>query len=193
MGWLTKIMKGSSHKISEGQYQAKYGDERIWVGPSTTDAWSDFETEDVDHAIALSLAEEDQKGKKVIVTNRRKELERSLKHEIEPDMRRSNHKRPSSPRLDGNTLHRRVSLQECSNITCMNYTRWVYASVFTLYLVNFGWEKPASGMTELISSVKGEETIWFRRMSFSGSLPLLLGFSFMFFFLALAERPVPRL
>ncbi|KAF7121156.1 hypothetical protein RHSIM_Rhsim13G0172200 [Rhododendron simsii] len=68
MGWLTKFMKGSNHKISEGQYQAKYGDERIWAGPSTTgkDAWSDFETEDVDHAIALSLAEEDQKGKKVI-------------------------------------------------------------------------------------------------------------------------------
>jgi hypothetical protein len=66
MGWLTKIIKGSSHKISEGQYQSTYGDERIWDGPSTTDAWSDFETEDVDHAIALSLAEEDHKGKKVI-------------------------------------------------------------------------------------------------------------------------------
>ncbi|KAG5516757.1 hypothetical protein RHGRI_037484 [Rhododendron griersonianum] len=69
MGWLTKIMKGSSHKISEGQYQAKYGDERIWVGPSTTDAWSDFETEDVEHAIALSLVEEDEKGKKGLHSN----------------------------------------------------------------------------------------------------------------------------
>lgn len=64
MGWLTKIIKGSSHKISEGQYQSTYGDERIWDGPSTTDAWSDYETEDVDHAIALSLSEEDHKGKK---------------------------------------------------------------------------------------------------------------------------------
>lgn len=35
MGWLTKIIKGSSHKISKGQYQSTYGDERIWDGPST--------------------------------------------------------------------------------------------------------------------------------------------------------------
>lgn len=35
MGWLTKILKGSSHKISEGQYLGKYDDERIWEGPST--------------------------------------------------------------------------------------------------------------------------------------------------------------
>uniref|UniRef100_A0A5B7ASM6 LIM zinc-binding domain-containing protein n=1 Tax=Davidia involucrata TaxID=16924 RepID=A0A5B7ASM6_DAVIN len=70
MDWFTKILKGSSHKISEGQYHGKYGDDgddRTWDGPSTSaDAWSDFEKEDIDHAIALSLAEEDQKGKKVI-------------------------------------------------------------------------------------------------------------------------------
>uniref|UniRef100_A0A5B7ASS5 LIM zinc-binding domain-containing protein n=1 Tax=Davidia involucrata TaxID=16924 RepID=A0A5B7ASS5_DAVIN len=67
MGWFTKILKGSSHKISEGQYLGKYGDDRIWAGPSASaDAWSDFENEDIDHAIAKSLSEEDQKGKKVI-------------------------------------------------------------------------------------------------------------------------------
>lgn len=36
MGWLTKILKGSSHKISEGQYHGKYEDEKIWDGPSTS-------------------------------------------------------------------------------------------------------------------------------------------------------------
>ncbi|KAK3000514.1 hypothetical protein RJ639_020798 [Escallonia herrerae] len=67
MGWLTKIFKGSSHKISEGQYHSKYDDEKIWEGPTTSvDAWSDFENEDIDRAIALSLSEDDQKGKKVI-------------------------------------------------------------------------------------------------------------------------------
>lgn len=64
----------------------------------------------------------------------------------------------SSPRLDGKTLHRRSSLQECSNITCLNRTRWVYALVFASYLVNFGLEKSAGSVTELISSAKGEET-----------------------------------
>lgn len=27
MGWLTKILKGSSHKISEGRYHGRYEDE----------------------------------------------------------------------------------------------------------------------------------------------------------------------
>ncbi|PSS36441.1 Protein DA1-related like [Actinidia chinensis var. chinensis] len=66
MGWITKILKGSSHKISEGQYHGKYVDERIWDSPSTVDAWPDYDNEDVDRAIAISLSEEDQKGKQVI-------------------------------------------------------------------------------------------------------------------------------
>lgn len=74
MGWLTKILKGSSHK---GQYLGKYGDERIWDEQHTTSVettWPDDEDEDIDRAIALSLSEqpvsppvsppeENQKGK----------------------------------------------------------------------------------------------------------------------------------
>lgn len=63
MGWLTKILKGSSHR---GQYHGKHTDESIWDGHVISDAWSDHDNEDMDHAIALSLLEEDQKGKKVI-------------------------------------------------------------------------------------------------------------------------------
>ncbi|GFY93996.1 LIM domain-containing protein [Actinidia rufa] len=66
MGWITKILKGSSHKISEGQYHGKYADERIWDSPSTVDAWPDYDNEDIDRAIAISLSEDDQKGKQVI-------------------------------------------------------------------------------------------------------------------------------
>ncbi|XP_021718530.1 protein DA1-related 1-like isoform X1 [Chenopodium quinoa] len=76
MGWLSKIFGGSSnsHRISEGQYHGRYGEDSIWDGPTTSgDAWSDSGNEDIDRAIALSLAEEeerqqekDQKGKKVI-------------------------------------------------------------------------------------------------------------------------------
>lgn len=36
MGWLTKILKGSSHKISKGQYHGKYEDDTIWEGPPTS-------------------------------------------------------------------------------------------------------------------------------------------------------------
>lgn len=63
MGWLTKIFKGSSHKLWEGQYHGKYEDDTIWEGPSTSvDVLSDFDNEEIDHAIALSLAEEDEKA-----------------------------------------------------------------------------------------------------------------------------------
>ncbi|KAF3438847.1 hypothetical protein FNV43_RR17122 [Rhamnella rubrinervis] len=66
MGWLTKILKGSSHKIPEGQYHGRY-ENGIWSEPqNSADELADFEKEDIDYAIALSLSEEDQKGKKVI-------------------------------------------------------------------------------------------------------------------------------
>lgn len=36
MGWLTKIFKGSGHKILQGQYHGKYQEDTIWEGPSTS-------------------------------------------------------------------------------------------------------------------------------------------------------------
>lgn len=36
MGWLNKIFKGSSHKISEGQYHGKPEDDIVWNDPSTS-------------------------------------------------------------------------------------------------------------------------------------------------------------
>ncbi|GAB4847095.1 Protein DA1- 1, variant 2 [Ancistrocladus abbreviatus] len=67
MGWLSKIFGGSSHRVSEGQYHGRYGEDSFWdYDPSTTaDAWSDYDNEDIDRAIALSLSE-DHKGKKVV-------------------------------------------------------------------------------------------------------------------------------
>ncbi|XP_051120139.1 protein DA1-related 1 [Andrographis paniculata] len=68
MGWLTKILKGSGHKISKGQHHGKYEDDHtIWEGPSTSlDQTSDFDKEELQRAIELSIAEQDDKGKKPI-------------------------------------------------------------------------------------------------------------------------------
>ncbi|KAL8476028.1 hypothetical protein ACS0TY_028628 [Phlomoides rotata] len=67
MRWLTKILKGSSHRISKGQYHGKYEDDTIWEGPpASADQLSDFDKEELDRAIALSIAEADDKGKKVV-------------------------------------------------------------------------------------------------------------------------------
>ncbi|KAM3341908.1 protein DA1 isoform X1 [Capsicum galapagoense] len=65
MGWLNKIFKGSNHKVSEGQYNWRCEGHTEADDPSTAeDSWS--EIEEIDRAIAISLLEEDQKGKIVI-------------------------------------------------------------------------------------------------------------------------------
>ncbi|XP_074309102.1 protein DA1-related 1-like isoform X3 [Silene latifolia] len=80
MGWLSKIFGGSGHHhrfSEEQQYPGRYGEDPHWDGPTTSgDTWSDYDNEDIDRAIALSLIaeeeiqhekkEEDPKGKKVI-------------------------------------------------------------------------------------------------------------------------------
>ncbi|KAI4327538.1 hypothetical protein L6164_019987 [Bauhinia variegata] len=86
MGWFTKLLKGSNHKIYGGQYHGKYGDDRIWDNHhTTTDELTDVEKEEIDWAIALSLAEEDQKGKKVIEDKSESEDEELCKIEEEED------------------------------------------------------------------------------------------------------------
>lgn len=73
MSWLKKIFKGcSSHRVSEGRYRwdEKYEEHRDTneYEPSSSGVpWS--EVEDIDHAIALSLAEEEQNRKGVIAEN----------------------------------------------------------------------------------------------------------------------------
>ncbi|XP_061374493.1 protein DA1-related 1-like [Gastrolobium bilobum] len=68
MDWFDKLLEDTNHVISRGQYHGRHGDDRIWDNQfsSTADELTDIEKEDIDRAIALSLAEEDQKGKKVI-------------------------------------------------------------------------------------------------------------------------------
>lgn len=63
MGWLSRIFKGSDHKVSEGHY---YKDDSSYYLPSTSgDVWTENENEDIDRAIALSLVEENLKVKNV--------------------------------------------------------------------------------------------------------------------------------
>ncbi|URE22689.1 T-complex protein 1 subunit [Musa troglodytarum] len=60
-----RYFKGSSHRVSEGQYHGNYGDYGVWNERSSSwDALSEYENEDVDRAIALSLSEEEQKKAK---------------------------------------------------------------------------------------------------------------------------------
>ncbi|XP_027359801.1 protein DA1-related 1-like [Abrus precatorius] len=86
MGWFTKLLKGSDHKVSRGQYHGKYGEDRIWDNHrSSMDDLTDIEREDIDCAIALSLSEEDHKGKKVIEDNSQSEDEELCKIDEEDE------------------------------------------------------------------------------------------------------------
>lgn len=67
MSWLKKIFKGSSHKITEGHHQGHYGEGPNYNAPSTSrDAVLEYENQDIDRAIALSLSEESQNQNNVI-------------------------------------------------------------------------------------------------------------------------------
>lgn len=79
MGWFTKFLNGSNHRISGGQYNGKHGDDRIWDSHhSSVDDLTDVEKEDIDRAIALSLSEEDLKGKKVVEDDSQSEEDEQL-------------------------------------------------------------------------------------------------------------------
>ncbi|KAL2489481.1 Protein DA1 [Forsythia ovata] len=71
MAWLNKIFERPNQKVSKGRYDPRNGSD-------TEDTWS--ETEDRDHAIALSLSEEDHNAKNGTVKNY---LPRFLKHWID--------------------------------------------------------------------------------------------------------------
>ncbi|TKY55783.1 DA1-related 1 [Spatholobus suberectus] len=67
MGWFAKLLKGSNRKSSGGKYHGKYGDDRISDNHDySADDLTDIEREEIDRAVALSLSDADQKGKKVI-------------------------------------------------------------------------------------------------------------------------------
>ncbi|GER47918.1 hypothetical protein STAS_25063 [Striga asiatica] len=99
MGWLSKIFKGSNHSVQEERYEAEAVEaDTVENLPSTSldDAWS--EIEDIDHAIALSLSEEEQKRNSVNDSELHIEedeqlaraLEESLNVESPPESRSQN-------------------------------------------------------------------------------------------------------
>ncbi|KAL6511713.1 hypothetical protein OROGR_021310 [Orobanche gracilis] len=65
MGWLSKIFKGSNHKLTEGRYDWRYGADTMENHPPPSRD-SLLELEDIDRAIALSLSEENHRENNVI-------------------------------------------------------------------------------------------------------------------------------
>ncbi|KAK3419255.1 hypothetical protein EUGRSUZ_H04968 [Eucalyptus grandis] len=85
MDWVTHIFEGPSY---EGQYHGYNEDDRYWNHQQpSADEFTDHEREEIDYAIALSLSEEDWKGKNVI--DHEKEREQTSKAQLEEDERRA--------------------------------------------------------------------------------------------------------
>ncbi|GMH24107.1 hypothetical protein Nepgr_025950 [Nepenthes gracilis] len=86
MGWLSRIFGGSSHKPSEGQNHETYGEDTYWdFGPSSVDACQDYDNDDIDRAIALSLLE-DQTGKKAIDNDSQLEEDEQLAKAVQESL-----------------------------------------------------------------------------------------------------------
>lgn len=99
MGWLSRIFKGSNHEVSEGEYNWRYEDNTVSTGNYPSTSWDpQSEIEDIDRAIAISLAEEDGRAKPVIRDDSQLEedeqlaraLQESLKTESPPRNRNRN-------------------------------------------------------------------------------------------------------
>ncbi|XP_066360238.1 protein DA1-related 1-like isoform X1 [Miscanthus floridulus] len=92
MGWLSKIFKGSVNRVSRGHYN---GNSHEGYSTQHTKSYGAHgnEDEDMDHAIALSLSEEDQRKGKAIDTGHHldedEELARALQentgHDLDED------------------------------------------------------------------------------------------------------------
>ncbi|KAG2244898.1 hypothetical protein Bca52824_093273 [Brassica carinata] len=82
MGWLTKILKGSSRKYSDGQANRRYNreDRSLLDTPRYSAEGSDFDKEEIECAIALSLSEQEHntylKLKKMMMKMRMRRMAR---------------------------------------------------------------------------------------------------------------------
>ncbi|AQK79767.1 ubiquitin receptor1 [Zea mays] len=90
MGWLTKFFRGSTHNISEEQYHSRPAEDTAWNEPSSspvvTDILSEFNNEDIDRAIALSLSEEEQRKEKAIDKDMHLEEDEQLARAIQESL-----------------------------------------------------------------------------------------------------------
>ncbi|KAH9324486.1 hypothetical protein KI387_004664, partial [Taxus chinensis] len=85
MKWLSKLFKGLTHKASESHYPGvDTGEDLIWnLPPNPLDGSSREETEELDHAIALSLSEELTRPNGSSARDEDEELARALQASME--------------------------------------------------------------------------------------------------------------
>ena len=102
-----------------------------------------------------------------VITNA---LVSSLKELIEPSLRPSNHLIATCPKVDGNTLHIKVSFFEWTTILWLKWLTCSTGSDLPLYRVNVGWVNHWGSFPLSTLWVKDDFEIWFRALPIA-SLP----------------------
>ncbi|WVZ82255.1 hypothetical protein U9M48_029539 [Paspalum notatum var. saurae] len=109
MGWLTKFFRGSTHNISEGQYHSRPAEDMAWNEPSSspvvTGIPSEFNNEDIDRAIALSLSEEEQRKAKTVEKDMHLEEDEQLARAIQESLNVESPPRRNSRANGDNPYH----------------------------------------------------------------------------------------
>ncbi|RCV41811.1 hypothetical protein SEVIR_9G162700v4 [Setaria viridis] len=90
MGWLSKIFKGSVNRVSRGHYNGNSHEGYSTQHTKSYQGAHGNEDEDMDHAIALSLSEQDQRKGKAIDTEHHldedEQLARALQENTSPTL-----------------------------------------------------------------------------------------------------------
>ena len=83
-----------------------------------------------------------------------------LKELIEFVLSPLNHLLAIGPKLDGNTLHIKVSSWEWTAIFCLNWLTCSTRSIWPLYTANVGWWNRLGSFAFSIPRIKGDLEIW---------------------------------
>jgi hypothetical protein len=96
MSWLNKIFKGSVNRVSRGHYDGDWHEGHS--SDYNRDTYGDSDNEDIDRAIALSLAEEDQhKGTAAIDTHYNLEEDEQLARALQESLNAESPPRQNVP------------------------------------------------------------------------------------------------
>ena len=121
--------------------------------------------------IVIDNRESKSQGTLLQVTKRAQNaLVSSLKELMEPSFKPSNHLIAIGPKLDGNTLHIRISFLEWTTILWLKWLTCSTWSVLPLYIVNVGWANCRRSFPPSILLVKGDLEICLRALLIA-SLP----------------------
>ncbi|KAG8391445.1 hypothetical protein BUALT_Bualt01G0188500 [Buddleja alternifolia] len=155
----------------------KYEDDTVWEGPTMADELSDFDREELDRAIALSIAEddekiaayisdEDDKGKKVIDNESQLEEDEQLAKALQASLNVEFPPRSPPPRYDNGSFFPPYPFYypSGSSFRCPIIAHIINLAIRTCTTPNAMFSKILLMDLELDTNVKRRELVLLRRL-----------------------------